>query len=185
LGEQAAFFFTEEFAYDEKSVKKRLLKEGALGILREELAVLEAVPSPFTAAATEAALHALAERTGRGMGDLVHPVRVAVSGTGVGPGTFRDAGGAGHGARAPAHPPHADPLRRLRSARHGPAPSSFPCYGKKFSMPWKTLAYIFHAMEKPGGIFPCYGKKFSTLWKTRGRAAAGGARGGGWRAAGA
>ena len=87
LGEQAAFFFNEEFAYDEKSVKKRLLKEGALGILREELAALEAV-EPFTAAATDAALHDLGARTGRQMGDLVHPVRVAVSGTGVGPGLF-------------------------------------------------------------------------------------------------
>ena len=88
LGEHAAFFFDEEFPYDEKSVKKRLLKDGALGILREELAALEAVPEPFTAAATDAALHALAERTGRGMGDLVHPVRVAVSGTAIGPGLF-------------------------------------------------------------------------------------------------
>ena len=88
LGEQAAFFFDEEFPYDEKSVKKRLLKEGALGILREELAALEAVPEPFAAAATDAALHALGERTGRQMGDLVHPVRVAVSGTAVGPGLF-------------------------------------------------------------------------------------------------
>ena len=88
LGEQAAFFFTEEFAYDEKSVKKRLLKEGAIGILREELAALEAVPEPFSAATADAALHALGEKTGRQMGDLVHPVRVAVSGTGVGPGLF-------------------------------------------------------------------------------------------------
>ncbi len=87
VGEQAAFFFDDEFPYDEKSVKKRLLKEGAIGILREELAALEAV-EPFTAAATDAALHALGERTGRQMGDLVHPVRVAVSGTGVGPGLF-------------------------------------------------------------------------------------------------
>ena len=88
MGEQAAFFFDEEFPYDEKSVKKRLLKDGALAILREELAALEAVPEPFTAAAADAALHALGERTGRQMGDLVHPVRVAVSGTGVGPGLF-------------------------------------------------------------------------------------------------
>jgi glutamyl-tRNA synthetase len=57
------------------------------GILREELAALEAV-EPFTAAATDAALHDLGARTGRQMGDLVHPVRVAVSGTGVGPGLF-------------------------------------------------------------------------------------------------
>ncbi len=88
LGEQAAFFFTEEYPYDEKSVRKRLLKEGALAILREELEVLVALPEPFTAEATDAALHSLAEQTVRQMGDLVHPVRVAVSGTGVGPGLF-------------------------------------------------------------------------------------------------
>ena len=88
LGEQAAFFFNEDFPYDEKSVRKRLLKEGALDILREELALLESLPQPYTAAATDAALHAFGERTGRGMGDLVHPLRVAVSGTAVGPGLF-------------------------------------------------------------------------------------------------
>lgn len=87
LGEQAAFFFNEEFPYDEKSVRKRLLKEGALALLREELALLEALPA-LTAPAAEAAIHAYAEKTGRGMGDLVHPLRVAVSGTGVGPGLF-------------------------------------------------------------------------------------------------
>ena len=87
LGDQAGFFFDEAFPYDEKSVKKRLLKEGALDILREELAVFEAL-EPFTAESTDAALHALAEKTGRGMGELVHPARVAVSGTGIGPGLF-------------------------------------------------------------------------------------------------
>ena len=87
LGDNAAFFFTEDYPYDEKSVRKRLQKEGALDILREELALLEALPD-FTAAASDAALHAFAEKTGRGMGDLVHPLRVAVSGTGVGPGLF-------------------------------------------------------------------------------------------------
>ena len=87
LGDQAGFFFDEAFPYDEKSVRKRLLKEGALDILREEQAVLEGL-DPFTTESTDAVLHALAEKTGRGMGDLVHPLRVAVSGTGVGPGLF-------------------------------------------------------------------------------------------------
>ncbi|MDD4342159.1 MAG: glutamate--tRNA ligase family protein [Kiritimatiellae bacterium] len=87
LGQQAGFFFDEAFPYDEKSVRKRLLKEGALDILHEELAVFEGL-EPFTAAATEAALRTVAEQTGRGMGALVHPVRVAVSGTAVGPGLF-------------------------------------------------------------------------------------------------
>ncbi|NLG34898.1 MAG: glutamate--tRNA ligase [Lentisphaerae bacterium] len=87
LGDQAGFFFDEAFPYDEKSVRKRLLKEGALDVLREEREVLEEL-EPFTTESTDAALHALAEKRGRGMGDLVHPLRVAVSGTGVGPGLF-------------------------------------------------------------------------------------------------
>ena len=87
LGDNAAFFFNEDFGYDEKSVRKRLLKEGALDVLKEELALLEGLPD-FSAATTDAALHAFGEKTGRGMGDLVHPLRVAVSGTGVGPGLF-------------------------------------------------------------------------------------------------
>ena len=42
----------------------------------------------FTAEATEAALHELATARTLGMGDLVHPLRVAVSGTAVGPSLF-------------------------------------------------------------------------------------------------
>lgn len=87
LPAQAAFFFTEEFSYDEKSVRKRLHKEGAAALLQQELALLETV-EPFTAEATDAALHRFAEENGFGMGDLVHPLRVGVSGTGVGPGLF-------------------------------------------------------------------------------------------------
>jgi len=87
LGDQAGFFFDEAFPYDEKSVRKRLLKEGALDVLREEREVLEEV-EPFTTESADGALHAPAEKRGRGMGDLVHPLRVAVSGTGVGPGLF-------------------------------------------------------------------------------------------------
>ena len=83
----AGYFFTEDYPYDEKSVQKRLLKPGAL----ESLAAVRtayAGLADFTAASTEAALRALAAARGVGMGDLVHPVRVAVSGTGVGPSLF-------------------------------------------------------------------------------------------------
>ena len=87
MGKNAAFFFDEAFPYDEKSVRKRLLKEGALDILRAERELLAALPA-FGTAETDAALHAYAAEKGLGMGDLVHPLRVAVSGTGVGPGLF-------------------------------------------------------------------------------------------------
>jgi len=87
LGAQAAFFFREDYPYDEKSVRKRLLKPGALDILREELALFEA-QEDFSAAALDKLFHELAEKRGGGLGELVHPPRVAVSGTAVGPGLF-------------------------------------------------------------------------------------------------
>ncbi len=87
MGHNAGFFFREDYPYDEKSVRKRLLKEGALDVLKEERSILAELPD-WTTASTDAAIHALAERRGAGLGELVHPLRVAVSGTGVGPGLF-------------------------------------------------------------------------------------------------
>ncbi|MCX7005808.1 MAG: glutamate--tRNA ligase [Kiritimatiellaeota bacterium] len=84
---EAGYFFTEEFPFDEKSVQKRLKKEGAL----EALAAVRAAYAPlaeFTAVQTEAALRDLCTARACGMGDLVHPLRVAVSGTAVGPSLF-------------------------------------------------------------------------------------------------
>jgi glutamyl-tRNA synthetase len=46
-----------------------------------------ALPS-FEAAALEKALHALATERGVEIGEIIHPVRVSVSGIGVGPGLF-------------------------------------------------------------------------------------------------
>jgi glutamyl-tRNA synthetase len=87
IAETALYFFTEEYPYDEKAVRKRLLKEGALERLAAVRARYESL-EPFTAATAEEALRALAEERGEGAGALVHPVRVAVSGTGAGPGLF-------------------------------------------------------------------------------------------------
>ncbi len=85
--EQAGFFFTEDFAFDEKAVRKRLLKEGGLDALRQMRDALGAIDS-FTPETTEAALRQRAETLGLGAGALVHPVRVAVSGLPGGPGLF-------------------------------------------------------------------------------------------------
>ena len=83
----AGYFFTEDYPYDEKSVQKRLLKPGALESLTAVQAAYAGL-ADFTAAGTDAALRELAAARGIGMGDLVHPVRVAVSGTAVGPSLF-------------------------------------------------------------------------------------------------
>jgi nondiscriminating glutamyl-tRNA synthetase len=43
---------------------------------------------PYNLAALEKAVHEYAERTGRKMGDVVNPLRVATTGQGVGPGLY-------------------------------------------------------------------------------------------------
>jgi glutamyl-tRNA synthetase len=82
-----AFFFRDDFAWDEKVVKKRLHKPGAMALLaamRERFAA----EASFTAGPLEKALQTLAAEKGVDIGDIIHPVRVAVSGLGVGPGLF-------------------------------------------------------------------------------------------------
>ncbi|HEU5117857.1 MAG TPA: glutamate--tRNA ligase family protein, partial [Isosphaeraceae bacterium] len=81
------YFFTDALSYDESAVKKRLRKDGVPALLGE-LDDLLAATEPYDLATLEAAVHAFAERTGRKMGDVVNPLRVAVTGQGVGPGLY-------------------------------------------------------------------------------------------------
>jgi glutamyl-tRNA synthetase len=81
------YFFMDEYPYDGKSVEKRLKKEGALASLktiRERFAALAA----FSAETTDKALHELAIEKSVNAGELVHPIRVAVSGSAAGPSLF-------------------------------------------------------------------------------------------------
>lgn len=87
--EYAAFFFVpaSELEYDEKDFSKRVHKEGApelLGKFRADLAQVE----PFDAVHTEVALKSFVEREQIKVGAIVHPVRVAATGKGVGPGLY-------------------------------------------------------------------------------------------------
>jgi nondiscriminating glutamyl-tRNA synthetase len=83
----ARFFFTETLTYDPDAVKKRLRKEGIPAMLAELDQVLGQT-EPFDLATLEKAVHDHAERSGRKMGDVVNPLRVAVTGQGVGPGLY-------------------------------------------------------------------------------------------------
>ncbi len=83
----ADFFFTDDFPRDEKAVEKTLHKPGAAELLRqfaEQLSVVESFEPPTL----EAALKAFVEAAGIRVGDLVHPLRVAISGKAVGPGLY-------------------------------------------------------------------------------------------------
>jgi glutamyl-tRNA synthetase len=82
-----AYFFTEDYAFDPKAVEKRLKPEGTTALLNSIADAFAALPE-FTLESTEATLRALGEARGTGIGALVHPVRVAVSGLSEGPGLF-------------------------------------------------------------------------------------------------
>lgn len=85
----ADFFFVsdDQLVYDEKDFEKRVKKDGAKDLLikfKEKLSTVE----DFKAASLETMMHAYLEEQGIKIGDIVHVVRVAVTGKGVGPGLY-------------------------------------------------------------------------------------------------
>ncbi len=81
------FFFTRELEYDADAVKKRLRKDGVAAMLAE-LGQLLGQVAPYDSPTLEKAVHDYADRTGRKMGDVVNPLRVAITGQGIGPGLY-------------------------------------------------------------------------------------------------
>jgi glutamyl-tRNA synthetase len=84
IEQKSEFLFLEDgqIEYDEKAVKKVLLKNGGLAILqvvRDKLASME----PFTKENIENMLRGLAEEKGAGLGKIAQPLRVAICGTTV------------------------------------------------------------------------------------------------------
>jgi len=83
----ADFFLVDEPPLDEAAVKQRLAKPGVGDLLRAYAKAIETA-EPFEPAALEAALKQAVEAAGVKVGDLVHAVRVAVTGKTVGPGLY-------------------------------------------------------------------------------------------------
>jgi len=84
---QASFFFGDEVMFDDKAFAKRVLAPGAADLLasyRDWLAARNA----FDARALEEDTKKLMEERGLGLGDIVHSVRIAITGVPVGPGLF-------------------------------------------------------------------------------------------------
>jgi len=81
-----AYFFHDPDTYDPAVVKKRWEADSAKIILEfsAEISKLDV----FTSTAIEAALRHVAEKNGVAATKLIHPVRLAVTGVGVGPGLF-------------------------------------------------------------------------------------------------
>lgn len=81
------FVADDQLDYDETAFKKRLCVDGAaerLARFRGHLAQAE----PFESAALEEALRAFVESEGIKTGDVIHAIRVAVTGKSTGPGLF-------------------------------------------------------------------------------------------------
>jgi glutamyl-tRNA synthetase len=74
----------DDYDYNEKAVKKKLLKEGVpetLSRLRQLLMEIES----FEAAPLERLLHDYVEQSGKGFGAVMPPLRVCISGEQGGP----------------------------------------------------------------------------------------------------
>lgn len=82
----SSYFFFEPETYEEEAVKKRW-KENTSALLLEFMTHLDAL-SAFTASEIESALKAFCESKGIKTAELVHPIRLAVSGTSFGPSLF-------------------------------------------------------------------------------------------------
>ncbi len=87
LADASASFFTEDYPYDEKGVRKHFTKDGVAEILARGRAALARVES-FTLEETEKAYREVIEEMGISGGALIHPTRLALSGRTVGPGLF-------------------------------------------------------------------------------------------------
>jgi glutamyl-tRNA synthetase len=83
---KAGWFFADPREYEQETVAKRWRPESGR-LLARLLPALEA-SAPFEAAALETAVKAFAEREGLKLADLVHPLRLACTGMGAGPGLY-------------------------------------------------------------------------------------------------
>jgi glutamyl-tRNA synthetase len=84
---QGKFFFAESITHDDKAFQKRLLAPGAVDKLSAYRQWLQS-RTDFTAEALEADTQAYLTERGLTFGDIVHSVRVAVTGVAGGPGLF-------------------------------------------------------------------------------------------------
>jgi glutamyl-tRNA synthetase len=85
--EYTDFFFVEPTAYEEKAVKKQWQKDGAEAVLAQVESLIQNA-EPWSHETLHAAFEAEAGRSGLGLGALVHPTRLALTGKSIGPGLF-------------------------------------------------------------------------------------------------
>lgn len=87
LVERLWYYFEAPQTYDEKGVKKSFSKEKSADLLSSAAEALDKV-QPFTAGKIESLYKELIHAWGIKAGDLIHPTRLAISGTTAGPGLY-------------------------------------------------------------------------------------------------
>ena len=83
----AQYFFEDPIKFDESALKKRW-KINSLSILSEFQAILDVIEDNFTASNLEYQLRDFAKTKGISIGEVIHPIRIAITGEGVSPGIF-------------------------------------------------------------------------------------------------
>ena len=83
---KSPYFFSTPNQYDEKVIQKRW-KEDSVDLLKKLSARLKSLSNP-TKEDYENELNNTASESGAGIGKIIHPLRLAVSGMGEGPGVF-------------------------------------------------------------------------------------------------
>ena len=78
------FFCTDDYEYDEKAVEKKLAKPEVFQTLEKIAGILEGLEK-FDAETVNTALHNFVEQGGLKFGDVMPPLRIAVSGQQSGP----------------------------------------------------------------------------------------------------
>lgn len=81
------YYFQDEFDYDEAAARKHLLRPHVPALLEQVASALEGI-EPFEESGLEAYFMRLKEQSGMKLGDILQPVRVAVTGKDVSPGMF-------------------------------------------------------------------------------------------------
>jgi glutamyl-tRNA synthetase len=84
---QGSYFFTDEFDYDEKGIKKHFASVEVADNLERWLGMLKDI-EPFNVESLENALRKLAEELEMKAALLIHPTRLALTGTTKGPSLF-------------------------------------------------------------------------------------------------
>ena len=84
IGSASTFFFSDDYDYDSKAVKKKLLKDGVFQTLEQISEIFKALET-FDEPYIDKALHDFVEESGLGFGAVMPPVRIAVSGQQSGP----------------------------------------------------------------------------------------------------